>query len=41
MFAVNYVCLYKPAQDHYENLLFGHVVDDMVKKGLVDTKNLT
>ena len=41
MFAVNYVCLYKPSQDHYESVLYGHVVDDMVKKGLVDTKNLT
>ena len=41
MFAVNYVCLYKTSQDHYESVLYGHVVDDMVKKGLVDTKNLT
>jgi hypothetical protein len=41
MFALNYVCLFKPAQEQFENILFGHVVDDMVKKGLVDTKNLT
>lgn len=24
MFAVNYLCLYKPAGDSYENILFGH-----------------
>lgn len=24
MFAVNYICLYKPAGDYYENILFGH-----------------
>lgn len=41
MFAINYIYLYKPAQETYENCLFGHQVDDMVKKGLVDTKDLT
>ena len=41
MFTVNYICLYKPFQESFENVLFFHQVDDMVKKGLVDMKDLT